>query len=70
MRSNVSEQTETRRKALAFMYNSTAFLGVLVFGFPITTASVWATVFSCAQIATTIMQLALRYFRPQGASHL
>jgi|SRR6516162_8191717 len=59
-------ETETRRKASAFMYNLTASVSLLVLGFPVTTGSIRAAVFSWALIAIAIMRFVWMHFVPQG----
>ena len=61
----ITGETEMGRKALAFVDNSTALVGLLVFGFPVTAAALKSTVVSWVLIAIGTKQFIVSYFRPR-----
>ena len=51
-------------KALAFTNNLIALLGMLVLGFPVTSATIKTTVVGWALLVIATMELVLRYLTP------
>lgn len=62
---NVTSEFERRRKLIAFTNNLTAFLAVLVIGFPVTPATIRTTVAGLAVVAVASLQFVLRRMGPQ-----
>jgi|SRR5271166_2081937 len=59
----ISEETKTRRKAMAFWGSLTAVLGMWVFGFPLTPATITAMLLGTIQIAAAVLQFLSRRFQ-------
>ena len=63
---NITGETEPHRKALAVINNVTALMGLLVLGFPVTTATISTTLASWVLVPVAIMGFLLTYLRPQA----
>jgi uncharacterized membrane protein HdeD (DUF308 family) len=64
----MSGEIETRRRAVAFMGNLTAVLGLLILGFPLTPATIRTTLVGWFLMAVAVMQFIVGRFQTTGSS--
>lgn len=64
----MSGEIETRRRAVAFMGNLTAVLGLLVLGFPLTPATIRTMLVGWVLIVVAVMQFIVGRFLTRGSS--